>query len=222
MSNSTPLPPPLPGAPVTSAEPAKRSASRSVLWTVAARVLMFSVFVAAVGLVCWSLYQLYVTIPPLTRQLRQKDTERSRLASEVQQLEMDWNAAAAEKLEREYQAAQEMVFADADGPARWADEMKLRARQLAFDADLQVSPAEPAACKEIAVVPAVITLQPTRLGGGLTNSPYERLLKLASALEASPRRIDFIGLSVTSDSNSVAQTRAHFQLWVKAREAAKP
>ena len=85
-------PPPLPA----NASP-RSSNSRPRLWRVVARGLMFILFAVSIALVTWSLYQFYFTIPPLTRQIRQQDSERSGLATEVQQLEMSWDAAAVEK-----------------------------------------------------------------------------------------------------------------------------
>jgi hypothetical protein len=193
--------------------------SRALLWTLFARMLMLSVFLLSVGLVGWSLHQLYRDLPVLGRQIRDKDSTRAALAGEVQQLEMTWDAAAMEKLEAQCRDARELLFADAQEQEKWSNELKQRARALAFEMEFRRDPAQPhpATNQAIALVPATLQVKPLQRGGGLTNSPYERLLDLAASFENSRRRIDVTELSVTSDSNSVYQTRATLRLWAQEK-----
>jgi len=190
-----------------------------LLWTIVARSVLWVVLIASVGLVTWALYQFYMTFPPLTRQIRQKDSERSALASEVQQMEMDWNAEAAAKLEAEYRAAQEQLFAGKGEQDEWSSALQRRAAELAFDATLIAEAPQPhTQHTNIHLVRATLQLQQMKTGGGKTNSAYERLLALNTTLDNPRRRIDLLELSVRSDSNSVAQTQARFQMWSLGQE----
>lgn len=218
QSSPQPTPPPSSGP-----TPVKSRPSRGLLWTVLARVILGIVFVVSVLLVAWTLYQYYVTIPPLGRQMHQRDSERSTLAGEVQKMEMDWNASAAEKLETEFKAARELLFADKAEQDEWMAKLQQRAAELAFEAKLVTEePIVHPVDKSLHLVRASLELRPMKTGGGLTNSAYERLLSLNSMLENSHRRVDLVGLSVLSDSNSVAQAQAQLQLWSQVKEKATP
>jgi len=196
------------------------AASQTFLWPLLARALMLVVGVGSVALVWWSLNRL----PPLARQVRDKDLTRANLAAEVQQFEMNWNAEAAQILESRYQAAHERLFDGPEESQRWRTAFAGMGNALAFDTELQLA-INPSAAPEhklhqLVVTPATLRLQPAAEGKGLTNSPYERLLTLAASLAQTKRRVDLVELSVQSDSNSVAQARAELRLW--SREKVNP
>lgn len=200
-------PPPLPRAAV----------SRTVLWASLARFLMVVVGVGSVALVWWSLNRL----SPLGRQVREKDLARAALAGEVHQLEVNWNADAARKLETQYQSARARLFAGPEAPLQWRAAFTGRGQELAFDTELHLGLPQPHPEPQLKllVVPATLRLQPSPQGRGLTNSPYERLLNLAASLATNKHRVDLVELSVTSDSNSVSQTRAELRLWSAEKPA---
>jgi hypothetical protein len=205
-------PPPLP------ARSGNRPSGRSPVWPFLARFLMLVIGLGSAVLVWWSINRL----PPLARQVREKDATRANLATEVQKLEMDWNAEAARQLEIQYQAALEKLFDGPDAPEKFRSAFLERGQSLALETELTLGApqAHPKAEHKLLTVPATLRLRPAALGRGLTNSPYERLLNLVSMVSSGKQRVDWMELTVNSDSNSVAQTRAEFKLWSKEKEKA--
>jgi hypothetical protein len=197
--------------PKESLSPIPRSVVRSTL----VRVLMLLVF----GFSVWLAWRGVKRLEPVQQSLRDKDSERATLANDVQKLEMQWNAAEAERTEERFKAAGELLFAGPEERDRWQQEIKRHGFSAAFDATVQLGSARPHPQSEhnLSVQPVTINLMAAPFGRS-TNPPYQRLLSFARTLENSKRRVDVLEFSVDGGSNSVRQARAVLELWARQEE----
>ena len=171
----------------------------------------------------WLVWRSVDRLPPVQRSLRQKDWERAGLANDVQQLEMQWNASEAKRTEKMYLEAGELLFAGPEERDRWQQEIKRHGLSTGFDATVRLinSQPHPQAEHKLSLHRVTIDLLSAPAGRS-TNSPYQRLLSFARALENSKRRVDVIALMVDGNSNSVRHARAVVELWAKQEETKEP
>src|SRR5437868_7313523 len=103
----------------TAPTPALPPIPRSFVQTALIRLLMLAVLIGSVWLVKWSVMDRF---QPMQRLLRQREPESARLASEVQQLEMNWNADESAKLEAQFNEARQSLFASPEECDGWQQE----------------------------------------------------------------------------------------------------
>ena len=181
------------------------------------RIIMLVVFVASVVLVFWSVNRL----PPLNRELQAQTTRVAQLADQVEHMQANWNPAEADAVAKAVKQTREALFATPEEYTKWQQEIQRQSAPLGLDASAQLLKAKPTPDNKFATTPAVIAIevQPTS-ETTVTNSPYKRLLEFGQTLARPNKRVDVTELTVTGNSNSVAQARIEVQLWsqVKARK----
>lgn len=187
-----------------------RSIPRSFLRALVVRIIMAVVLLASVALAWWSWNRLQ----PVRDELEQKTTQSTRLANDVQQLEMRWDAPEAERVDIRYQHAQTLLFNSPDELLKWQRDLKRETLGLALDANAQVGKPQPhpRTQQKLSLLTATVDLQPAAVLRS-TNSPYKRVLGFTRGLENPKKRMDLVELSVSGSSNSVQQARAIVQLW---------
>jgi hypothetical protein len=192
---------------------------RSVVHNTLVRVLMLLVF----GFSVWLAWRSVDRLPPVQRSLQTKDSERARLANDVQQLEMQWNAGEAERTEERFKEAGELLFAGPEERDRWQQEIKRHGVAMGFDAIVRLDNTQPPPQTEHKLSVQRLTLDLAAVPfGRSTNSPYQRLLGFARTLENAKRRVDVIELSVVGASNSIHHARAVLELWARQEEPKEP
>ena len=186
-------------------------ASPSFLRALLGRLVLLILFVGSLYLVVWSVNRL----PPVNKQLQDINKEFSRLANEVEQISLKWDAADAEEIAAaQFQQAQEQLFVGAEEFPDWQKEVKRQSVPTALDANSQLGKAQapPTLEKKLSIIPATIDIQPAT-GTRATNAPYKRLLDFIQNLSNQKRRADLVELTVSGHSNSVTQAKAVFHLW---------
>src|SRR5438045_9068450 len=151
---------------------------------------------------------------PMQRLHHQRGPESARLTSEVQQLEMKWNAEESAKLDAQIKEAHQSLLSGPEECDGWQQEVKKNGKLLAFETTIHpgASQAHPHKEQKLSILPVTIDLR-LAAASRSTNSPYQRLLNFAKTLEQPDRRIDLLEFSVHGNSNSVQQAQAVLQLW---------
>ncbi len=172
------------------------------------RLLTRLALLAVLGLSLWLLWwSVFVRLAPVNGQYQEKTRELSALADQVDQLRLQWTAPKLALLETQYQAAQELLFADPDAMADWVKGIQLQTAPQGLVTAVQLGapqllPGRPGT--NCSVTGA--TLDDSAGGGrrGITNTPYQQLLELTRSLAAANKRIDLLELSVSAGrSNSI-------------------
>jgi hypothetical protein len=181
------------------------------------RIIMLALFVGSVMLVFWSVNRL----PPLNRELQVQSSMVSQLADQVERMQSNWNTQEADEVAKAVKATREALFASPEEYTKWQQEIQKQSAPLGLDASAQLLKAKPTSDNKFASTPAVIAIevQPAT-ETAVTNSPYKRLLEFGQSLARPNKRVDVTELTVSGNSNSVAQARIEVQLWsqVKGRK----
>ena len=198
-------PPPLP---VVPAKP------RSSPWrTFLVRLAMVLVITGSVAIALWSLFHRLL---PVSQRLRDRTTEMSRLAQEVEQLDLRWNPAQAERIESLYEETQAALFDGETELVDWGDALEQQALSLGLHPTFAWSEPIAESEQDSALRHRTLTLgvQPLEILGIQTSS-YRRLLNLVQTLDLSTKRADLVAVSAVGDTNAVQRLEAVFKLWSK-------
>jgi len=164
----------------------------------------------------WSVNRL----GPVNKQLQDINKDFSRLANEVEQIDVKWDEANAEEIaSAQFQKAEEQLFVGTEEFSEWQKEVKRQSVFTALDANSQRGKAQPPPDleKKLSIVPATIDIQPAAASRS-TNAPYKRLLDFIQGLATQKKRADLVELTVSGHSNSVTQAKAVFHLWSHAEK----
>jgi hypothetical protein len=199
---STPAPAPKP-------PPLKAPQTRGSVWAV--RLGMLAGVALALGLVYWA---VFVRLLPITTEHREKALEMTRLGDELEQLRNRYTPAQIEEVKSRYTAARASLFDPSQEVTDWQTQLQDQARIQILESQFKVSDPQPvnSPMEGLTALTAEVSVQPNLVLGSAT-SPYARLLKFTESLTASPKRLDFLELSVTGDSNSVSQAQAVLQIY---------
>jgi hypothetical protein len=201
-----------------SSNPVLPDVGRSFLRTALVRLVMAVVLAVSVWLALWSYFKRF---QPAALGYARKTAENARLVSEVQRLELNWNALEAARTETQFTGARAQLVCGPEAMAGWEQQIEREALNLALTATLRLNPPQPYMVKEARLtnVLAVVDLQPAAIAG-TTNGPYHRLLGFIRRLQDSATRVDLVALEASGRSNSVEHARAVLQLW--SGEEGKP
>jgi hypothetical protein len=182
---------------------------RSVVRIWLARLGMVVFCAVCLALVWWS---LIVRLQPANKVQRERALAASRLADEVDQLQLKLSAEPAEQIEARYKAAQGLLFATKDQILDWEDDTTHQAADLGLNVKIELSPARPfpGLAKEVNIVEASIDITP--IATGFTNTPYQRMLQFIEIMVDTGKRCDLMTLSAEGNFNSIQHARAVVQL----------
>lgn len=191
-------------------------ASPSFFRALLGRLVLLVLFVGSLYLFLWSVNRL----PPVNKQLQDINKEFSRLANEVEQIDLKWDEANAEEIAAaQFQKAQEQLFVGTEEFPDWQKEVKRQSVFTALEVNSQRGKAQqpPDLEKKLSIVSATIDIQPAAAIRS-TNAPYKRLLDFIQGLASQKKRADLVELTVNGHSNSVTQAKAVFHLWSHAEK----
>jgi hypothetical protein len=191
-------------------------ASPSFFRALLGRLVLLVLFVGSLYLFLWSVNRL----PPVNKQLQDINKEFSRLANEVEQIDLKWDEANAEEIAAaQFQKAQEQLFVGTEEFPDWQKEVKRQSVFTALEVNSQRGKAQqpPGLEKKLSIVSATIDIQPAAAIRS-TNAPYKRLLDFIQGLASQKKRADLVELTVNGHSNSVTQAKAVFHLWSHAEK----
>jgi hypothetical protein len=140
----------------------------------------------------------------------------SRLAHEVEQLDLKWSPAQAERIESLHEETQAALFDGETELVDWGDALEKQALSLGLHPTFAWSEPLAESGHESMLRHRTLTLdvQPLEILGIQTPS-YQRLLNLVQTLDLSSKRADLVALSAVGDTNAVQRLEAVFKLWSK-------
>jgi len=138
------------------------------------------------------------------------------LTAGVGKLESLLDRKDQDKWSNSVQSAEMLVFPDQPSIADWLERLKDRMTALGLEGDARFGPTRPVTLsgQKLAIIPLTVEVRPGPSSGDRTRT-YQRLLQLFQHLVQSPRRVDFIELTVTGSTNSAGSATAVVELWVK-------
>jgi hypothetical protein len=182
------------------------------------RLVVGAGLLAALGLAWWTLSNVLL---PIQKQSRDLGTAVSRLTTEVDALERKWTRADIERIRAAYNNVQSRLFADQAALEAWLGRLNDAAVLLGLDASVDfgkttaLTPVE----QNLAIIPARISLE-VRPRPNYTESPYQRLTRLARHLATESRRADLTEMTVVGGTNSVLSAVMILDLWAGEVEPA--
>ena len=201
----------------SSAKPPLPEAARLRLQRLLTRLVLLAVLALSLWLLWWS---VFVRMAPVNGQYQEKTRELSALAEQVDQLRLLWTTPGLARLETQYQAAQELMFADPDAMADWVKGIQLQTAPQGLETVVQLGAPQPSPEEgdKLSVTRATLDVLPGQ-AVGITNTTYQQLLELTRSLAAGNKRIDLLELSVTGSSNSIQQAGLVVRLWSPEKSA---
>jgi len=200
--------PSAPSASVRIVTPRARSATS--LWLLRSALLL--AIIGSALLIYWSYAK---RLQPVTTEQREKTSQMSRLADEIEQLRLKWTPQQIEKTKADYSDAKSVLFKDEeeiDGfKTRVHSHASMRVLNLIQDS-ADVSP-HPALTNEVSILPMNLEVEPLPILV-TTNTPYSRVLSFAEGVMArSEKRFELVSLTVAGNSNSVSRAVAVVNLF---------
>jgi hypothetical protein len=185
-----------------------------VLRTILVRLAKLAVLVACSLGLWWSVSRRLL---PASEQVRRKTAEMTRLANDVQQLELNWNPKLVAETDMRFAQTRQHLFLE-ETLAQWQKEIERKADTLALQplAQLGRDRFHLAGHEDLALQPLSIDLRPLE-GPATTNSAYRRLIQFAQMLQPQDKRVDLVDLSVSANSNSVQQAKFLLNLWMPTK-----
>ena len=182
-----------------------------------ARLAVFGILLASVGLLWWSYYRVYAPRLKVTRDL---NTTVEKLTAEVDMMEHRWSKAEMEGINEKFPLVQPRLFADQPELEAWLADFREQVAPLALDVKTDLAGSRTAGETNLLILPTTVTIlfRPATEGPG-SASPYQRLLQFAERITTQGKNADLTDLTVDSGVNSIDRAVVGINFWAAAKEA---
>lgn len=175
------------------------------------RIVVVAVLLGSLALAWWAFSVRFV---PVQKQARDLSATVSRLSTEVDTLERRWSKEESEEIRARYRELHTLLFADTAALQAWLTRLEEMAKPLSLSPETEWDKAVPQLTNDyrVAFIPARISLEVSPVPGA-TDTPYQRVLRLAQKLAAEGKRADLAEMSMSGGPLSISKAQLVFNLW---------
>jgi hypothetical protein len=175
------------------------------------RIVIVAVLLGSLALAWWAFSVRFV---PVQKQARDLSATVSRLSTEVDGFERRWSKEDGEEIRARYQELHTQLFADTAALQAWLTRLEDMAKPLSLSPETEWDKAVPQLTNDyrVAFIPARISLEVSPVLNS-TDTPYQRVLRLAQKLAAEGKRADLAEMSISGGPMSITKAQLVFNLW---------
>ena len=183
------------------------------------RAIIFGLLLAAVSLLWWSYYRVFV---PHLRESRQLNATVASLAAEVDDLDRQYSKAAIEEINQKFVLVQPRIFAGPVELAAWLADFKGQVTPLGLDikTDFADTNAPAGAVTNVQVIPVTVSISFPPLASSVESlSPYQRLLQFTQRITTGEKSAELAEMTVEGGTNSITRAVLGVNFWAAPKEA---